>query len=105
MPIIINIPGALREFTAGRSTVEIALSPGTVADALSALWALYPGVQDRLVNEQGQVRQHINIFVGNENIRYIGGLATPVVEESEIWIVPAVSGGHHSCADAVAYRK
>ncbi len=93
MPITINIPGALREFTAGRSTVEIALSRGTVADALSALWALYPGVRDRLVNEQGQVRQHINIFVGDENIRYTGGLATPVVEGSVISIVPAVSGG------------
>ena len=98
MPIAINIPGALRDFTAGRGIVEIPLSRGTVADALSALWALYPGVQDRLVNEQGQVRQHINIFVGNENIRYTGGLATPIVEESEISIVPAVSGGRHSCA-------
>ncbi len=105
MPITINIPGALREFTAGRSTVEIASSRGTVADALSVLWALYPGVRDRLVNEQGQLRQHINIFLGNENIRYTGGLATPVVEESELSIVPAVSGGSHSCAGAAAYRK
>ena len=60
---------------------------------MSALWTLYPGVRDRVVNEQGQVRQHINIFVGNENIRYTGGLATPVVDGCEISIVPAVSGG------------
>jgi len=93
VPLTLHIPGALREFTAGHGTVELAFSRGTVADALSALWALYPGVQDRLVNEQGQVRQHINIFVGNENIRYTGGLATPIVEGCEISIVPAVSGG------------
>jgi molybdopterin converting factor small subunit len=53
----------------------------------------YPGIRDRVVNEQGQVRQHINIFIGNENIRYTGGLASPLSEGSEISIVPAVSGG------------
>ena len=93
LPVTIHIPGALREFTAGRGTVEIAFSRGTVADALSALWMIYPGVRDRIVNEQGQVRQHINIFVGNENIRYTGGLASPLLEGSEISVVPAVSGG------------
>ena len=93
MPTTIHIPGALREFTAGRAKVEIAFSRGTVADVLSALWNLYPGVRDRVVNEQGQIRQHINIFIGNENIRYSGGLTSPVSEGAEISIVPAVSGG------------
>jgi sulfur-carrier protein len=87
------IPGALRDFTAGRSAVEIELPPGTLADALSALWTLYPGVRDRIVTEQGEVRQHINIFIGDENVRYTGGLATPVTTASRISIVPAVSGG------------
>jgi sulfur-carrier protein len=93
LPITIQIPGALREFTAGRARVEISLARGTVADALTALWTLHPGVRDRVVNEQGQVRQHINIFLGNENIRYTGGLATPIGDGLEIAIVPAVSGG------------
>ena len=93
MAVTFHIPGALREFTAGRNTIEINLSSGTVADALFALWTLYPGVRDRIVNEQGQLRQHINIFVGSENVRYTGGLATPVSHGSEISIVPAVSGG------------
>ncbi len=93
MPVIFHIPGALREFTAGRSTVEIEHSPTTLADALSALWGLYPGVQDRIATEQGQVREHINIFIGDENIRYTGGLASPISAGSEISIVPAVSGG------------
>jgi molybdopterin converting factor small subunit len=93
VPIAFHIPGALREFTAGRSRVEIDCSPTTLADALSALWVLYPGVRDRVVTEQGQVRQHINIFIGDENVRYTGGLASPISAGSEISIVPAVSGG------------
>ena len=93
MPVTFHIPGALREFTAGRRTVELPLSPANLADALSALYALYPGVRDRVLTEQGQVREHINLFVGDENIRYTGGLATPLPPNSEISIVPAVSGG------------
>lgn len=93
VPLTFHIPGALREFTAGRSKVEIEHSPTTLADALAALWTLYPGVRDRIATEQGQVREHINIFIGEENVRYTGGLASPVPPGSEISIVPAVSGG------------
>jgi molybdopterin synthase sulfur carrier subunit len=93
MPVIFHIPGGLREFTAGRSTVEIEHSPTNLADALSILWTLYPGVRDRIATEQGQVREHINIFIGDENVRYTGGLASPLSAGAEISIVPAVSGG------------
>jgi len=93
MPITFHIPAGLREFTAGRSTVEIEHPSATLADALADLWMLYPGVRDRVVNEQGQVREHINIFIGDENVRYLGGLASPVSTGSKISIVPAVSGG------------
>jgi len=93
MPVTFHIPGALREFTAGQSTVKIDSARRTVADALSALWTVYPALRDRLLNEQGQLRQHINIFIGNENIRYTGGLSSPIPDSTEISIVPAVSGG------------
>ena len=93
MPVTFHIPGALRDFTGGRSKVEIEHSPATLADALSALWTLYPGVRDRITTEQGQLRQHINVFIGDENVRFTGGLASPVSAGSEISIVPAVSGG------------
>lgn len=93
MPVTFLIPGALREFTAGHSRVKIEDSPATLAEALSVLWTLYPGVRDRIATEQGQVREHINIFIGDENVRYTGGLASPVSAGSEISIVPAVSGG------------
>jgi sulfur-carrier protein len=93
LPVNFHIPGPLREFTGGRSKVEIKRSPATVADALSELWSLYPGLRDRITTEQGQVREHINIFIGDEDIRYTGGLMSPVPAESQISIVPAISGG------------
>ena len=93
MSVTFNIPGALREFTAGRATVLLPESPPTVGAALSALWAIYPGLRDRIATEQGAIREHVNIFLGEENIRYESGVATPLPPESEISIVPAVSGG------------
>jgi len=93
LPVTVHIPGALREFTAGRAIVELAFSKGTIADALTQLGILHPGIRDRVLNEQGQVRQHIDIFIGSESIRYTGGLASPVADGSQITIVPAVSGG------------
>jgi molybdopterin converting factor small subunit len=94
--VIFHIPGALREFTGGHSRVEIADSPATLAEALSALWFRYPGVRDRIATEQGEIRQHINIFIGNEHMRYTGGLMSPLAAGAEIAIVPAVSGGGDS---------
>lgn len=93
MPVTFHIPGALREFTGGRREIRVEQSPGLLSDALSLLYSLYPGVRDRVINEQGQVREHINIFVGEENMRYTGGLATILPPNPEISIVPAVSGG------------
>ena len=101
MPVTFHIPGVLRGYTDGRSQVEIAGSPATVRDALLILWELYPGVRDRVASEEGLIREHINLFVGNEDIRYTGGLATSVPEGAVISILPAISGGlftptHHS---------
>jgi MoaD family protein len=93
MTVTFQIPAALREFTGGRSQVQLQMEGGTVAEALSALYATFPGIRDRVVNEQDQLRPHINVFVGNENVRYTGGLSTRVTDQSQITIVPAVSGG------------
>ena len=93
MPVTFHIPAPLREFTDGHSVVNIAHSPTTLADALSALWILYPGLRDRVAPEQGDIREHINIFVGDEDIRFTGGLTSRVSAGTEISIVPAISGG------------
>jgi len=93
MPITFQIPAYLAAFAEGQRSLKIDSSPATVNDALSALWRLHPGLRDRILDEQGQVRQHINVFVGEESIRFGDGLATKVPAGSEIVIVPAVSGG------------
>ena len=91
--MVVHIPGYLRQFTGGRARVALETRPATAGEALEALWTLHPGVRDRVVTEQGEVRPHVNVFVGSESIRFTGGLATPLADGGEISIVPAVSGG------------
>ncbi len=93
MAIIVFIPGPLREHTGGRSQVEIDADGGTLREVLAGLWQKYPGLRDRIVTEQGYVRQHVNIFVNEENMRDCGGFAATVGPGATITIVPAVSGG------------
>ena len=99
MAVTFHLPAALREFAGGRGQVEIDDSPATLAEALAALWRLHPGIRDRMATEQGQIRKHINVFIGEEDIRYTGGLMTPLSAASVIIILPAVSGGR--CPSAV----
>jgi len=93
MPVSFRIPTYLAAFADGKNLLAIEDSPATVRDALKSLWQQHPALRDRIVDEQGEVRQHINIFVGEEAIRFADGLATKVPEGTEILIVPAVSGG------------
>jgi molybdopterin converting factor small subunit len=87
------IPGPLQPFASGRREIVLADGPRTVADALRAVAQRHPGIRERVVTERGELRPHINIFVGPDNIRDAEGLATLVPEEAEISILPAVSGG------------
>ncbi|HEY6196607.1 MAG TPA: ubiquitin-like small modifier protein 1 [Candidatus Eisenbacteria bacterium] len=89
----IRIPAHLRDLPGARAVVELPGEPATVADALAALWREFPSVRDRVMTETGEIRQHVQVFVGDESIRYTGGLATALPAGSEISIVPAVSGG------------
>jgi len=69
------------------------MTPDTLADALSALWQVYPGLRDRIATEQGDIRTHINIFVGDNDIRFKGGLTCRISDGAEISIVPNITGG------------
>jgi molybdopterin converting factor small subunit len=91
--VIFHIPGPLHVFAGGLRQVRIETSPPTVRDALELLYQECPGIRDRLINEEGQLREYINIFVGEDNIRDIGDFLTPLRSGSEISIIPAVSGG------------
>ena len=93
MSVTVHIPGPLRDFSHQRGEVQLPGSPATLLEALQLLWATYPGLRDRLLTEEGQLREHINIFIGEEHVRYTGGLMSPVAAGSEISIVPAISGG------------
>lgn len=93
MPVTFRIPTYLAAFAGGQAEMAVSGAPQTVLEALEALWQVHPALRDRIVDEQGAVRQHINVFVGNEAIRFADGLQTAVPDGAEILIVPAVSGG------------
>lgn len=93
MSVTVRIPSYLAGFADGRNSIAVTAAPATAGAVLQSLWSLHPALRDRILDEKGEVRQHINIFVGNECIRFEKGLATPAPDGSEILIVPAVSGG------------
>jgi len=76
--------------------VELRLPPTgfmTAAEVIEVIAREFPGLRDRVLNEQGELRRHVNIFIDGENARFLGGLSAPVGADSEIWIHPALSGG------------
>ena len=87
------IPGPLRSMTAGRSLVDVETAGGTLRDALEALFAAHPVIRDRILTERGEIREHVNVFVGKEEVRSTGGLGTSLADGMEISIIPAISGG------------
>jgi molybdopterin converting factor small subunit len=93
MGITIALPGALQPYAGGSAEVTLAGRCRTVADALAALAGLHGGVMDRVTDERGELRPHVNVFVDGENVRFLDGLGTALGEGSTIVIVPAVSGG------------
>lgn len=91
--ITIELATALAPYARSGNVVLLDEPCETVRDALAALASRSPGVADRVMDEQGQVRQHVNIFVDDSSIRFLRGLETPVPDGSRLFIVAAVSGG------------
>jgi molybdopterin converting factor small subunit len=93
MGVTIELPAVLWPHARG-STVELPATPcATVGDAIAVLAAMHPGVVDRMMDELGALRPHVNLFVDGKNIRFANGLLTPLGTSSTIDVVPAVSGG------------
>jgi len=90
MSVRIHIPTPMRPHTDGQSIVEVA--GATVQAALADLGAKFPGVTQRIF-ENGQVRRFVNIYLNDEDIRYLDNLATAVKDGDELSIIPAVAGG------------
>ena len=87
----VRIPTPLRKLTGEKELVEIAGS--TIGEILQNLDAAFPGLGERICDEQGQVRRFVNIFLNDEDIRFLQEKATPVSASDEISIVPAIAGG------------
>ena len=91
MAVKVRVPGPLRRLTAGESVVEV--DGATVAEALDALEAKYPGFRERIYDQDGKLRQFVNIYKNDEDIRFGPGLETELTQEDDLSIVPAVAGG------------
>lgn len=92
----VHIPSALRKWSSGRDILELQFPPDsliTAAEVIEAVAHEFPGLRDRVLNEQGELRRHVNIFIDGENARFRGGLSASVGAHSEVWIHPALSGG------------
>jgi molybdopterin converting factor small subunit len=79
--------------TGAPSRVEVETSGGNLREAFEALCSAHSAIRDRVVTEQGEIREHVNVFVGNRAARFTGGLSTPIADGAEISIIPAISGG------------
>lgn len=88
-----QIAGYLTEFAGGRAEIRLEGTPSNVGEALHQLWNEYSGLRDRVLTEQGQVRQHVNVFLNNQVMERDQVLNTPISGDNEICIMPAVSGG------------
>ena len=92
MSVVVYLSGHLKNFTGGETEVALDADFDSVADALNSLWKLHPALRDRILNEQDEIRQHVNVFVGSDDVKRMQGLQT-AVNSDEIHIFNAVSGG------------
>ncbi|MEY3680471.1 MAG: MoaD/ThiS family protein [Ilumatobacteraceae bacterium] len=91
MAVTVRIPTTLRPLSGGNATVQV--EGGTLREVLEALDAAHPGFRDRLFDDAGNQRRFVNLFVADDDVRYLQGLETPVPAGETVSIIPAVAGG------------
>lgn len=91
MAVTVRIPTTLRPLSGGNSTVQV--EGATLGEVLANLEAAHPGFRDRLFDDQGGLRRFVNLFVADDDVRYLQGLDTPVPAGETVSIIPAVAGG------------
>jgi molybdopterin converting factor small subunit len=91
--ITFQISGYLVEFTGGQAEITLEGSPANVRQALDRLWKEHAGLRDRVLNELGEVRPHVNVFLNSQVVSRDQVLQTEIVGDAEVCIMPAVSGG------------
>ena len=93
MSVTVFLSGHLKTFSNGELEVPVVGEFATVGEALESLWEIHPALRDRVLNEQGEIRTHVNIFAGTADVKRLKGLQTRVNSGSELHIFNAVSGG------------
>ena len=91
MAVKVKIPTQLRTLTNGEGEVEATAGP--LADVISDLEARHPGIKGRLIDDAGQLRRFVNVYLDDEDVRFLEGLSTNVQEGARVSIIPAVAGG------------
>lgn len=91
MAITIEIPTAFRRFTDGAPRLETAAA--TVADALNELLGRFPALSRHVRDDEGQIRQFINVYLNDEDIRFLSGEASPLKDGDKLLLVPSIAGG------------
>ena len=91
MTATVRIPTPLRSLTSG--TAEVPVAPGTLGVVLKELDATYPGLGSRVLDDGGALRRFVNVYVGEDDVRFLSGLDTEVTDGTTVSIVPAVAGG------------
>lgn len=91
MGVIIRIPSPLRRITGGQDRVEVEGS--TLLETVEALEGKFPGIKARLLDESGELKHFVNVYINGEDVQFLQGLDTPITSTDEVSIVPAVAGG------------
>ncbi|MBI4728315.1 MAG: MoaD/ThiS family protein [Acidobacteria bacterium] len=91
MSVRIRIPTPLRSVTGG--VADVSAEGRSVREVIESLELAYPGIRDRLCEESGELRRFVNVFVGEEDVRFLEGLDTPIEDGAQVSIIPAVAGG------------
>jgi molybdopterin synthase sulfur carrier subunit len=91
MSVSVRIPTILRTYTGG--SAQVSAEPGTLRDVIANLDDTYPGIGGRIIDDTGNLRRFVNVYVGDEDVRFARGLDTPVPAGAHVSVIPAVAGG------------
>ena len=91
MSVSVRIPTILRSYTGGAA--EVKAEAGSLREVIAGLDAAYPGLSSRIIDDEGKLRRFVNIYVGEEDVRFAQGLDTPVPAGAQVSVIPAVAGG------------
>ena len=91
MSVSVRVPTILRSYTGGAA--EVTAQAGTLREGIAGLDAAFPGIGGRILDDTGNLRRFVNVYVGDEDVRFAAGLDTPVPAGIQVSVIPAVAGG------------